>query len=279
MNDDKAGVAAAVGSAPGLGDAAARLAATIKHPASGRHPLDHASARARRAEEHLADLVKLVARRTEMQEQAIGVYLHPQRADQVVVNSTRHLPLDLKFSVLVGEICYNLRAALDYLIYELARLDTGSIRKRTKFLIEDCPKQFVGNIKDMGLTAAHVAAVERLQPYRGCEWTATLRDISNPDKHRTLIAIQAEHELTVHPVDKDHVQDFEDLPGVVRTIVTAADEVYVKIHLTTALQFGDGSPVIEPLARILEEVARTLEMFRSDFQMSAMGAGASQSGS
>jgi hypothetical protein len=206
-----------------------------------------------------------------MQEQAIGVYPHPQLADKVVVDPARHLPLDLMFGVLVGEICYNLRAALDYLIYELARLDAGSIQDDTQFVIADCPRTFEEQCRRRlkGLTPAHVAAVEKMQPYRGCKWTGALRDISNPDKHRTLTTTQAEHVMTVHVADKDHLKDFEDLPGAIRHVELAHDEVYVKIHLTTALQFSDGSLVIEPLAQILEEVVRALEMFRPDFQMSA----------
>jgi hypothetical protein len=202
-----------------------------------------------------------------MQEQAIGVYPHPQRADQVIVDPARHLPLDLKFSVLVGEICYNLRAALDYLVYELARLDSGSTQDDTQFIIADSPSKFEEQRprRLIGFSTAHAAAIERLQPYSGCKWTGALRDISNPDKHRKLTTTQAEHVMTVHVVDKDHLRDFEDLPGKIRSVETADGEVYVKIFLTTDLQFSDGSPVLEPLAQIHDEVARALDTFSPDF--------------
>src|SRR5262249_11398095 len=36
-------------------------------------------------------------------------------------------------SILIGEVVYNLRAALDYLVYELAILDSGSIQDGTQF--------------------------------------------------------------------------------------------------------------------------------------------------
>jgi hypothetical protein len=67
---------------------------------------------------------------------------------------------------------------------------------------------------------------------KGSEWTALLRDISNPDKHRTLTSAQAEHALTFHVVDKEHLRDFDDLPGPIRPVVTnGGTEVYVKFPL------------------------------------------------
>src|SRR5215831_11863276 len=46
-------------------------------------------------------------------------------------------------SVLIGEAVYNLRAALDYLVYELAFLDTGSIKDGTQFPIDYSPLRFL----------------------------------------------------------------------------------------------------------------------------------------
>jgi hypothetical protein len=69
-------------------------------------------------------------------------------------------------AVLVGEICYNLRSALDYLVYGLARRDSGSIQKGTQFPIVDKKEQFVGNQTKRlaGLNSTHVEAIARLQP-------------------------------------------------------------------------------------------------------------------
>src|SRR5262249_17527994 len=106
--------------------------------------------------------------------------------------------------ILVGEIVYNLRAALDYLIYQLAYLDTGKVQKGTKFPIEDhinSWKTYIIPRKSAGrrkwplwlplLTKGHQAEIEGLQPFRGCKWTKTLRELSNPDKHADLIIIDA----------------------------------------------------------------------------------------
>ena len=44
--------------------------------------------------------------------------------------------------ILIGETIYNLRAILDYLVYELAILDSGQIQKGTQFPIEDTESEF-----------------------------------------------------------------------------------------------------------------------------------------
>ena len=218
------------------------------------HPLDHAVARVNRAEEHLADLI----RRTALP----GGAFDPHKP-------AKQIPLVSMASILVGEVCYNLRAALDYLVFELAKLDSGAEQKQTQFPIADDASKFNDQSHRLkGLTRSHVSAIEALQPYKGCEWTRRLRDWSNPDKHRTLVPVQTEYELTVHVVDQQRLSDFKNMPGAIYAKVERdGTEVYVKLRLGTAVQFADdGSPVIQPLEEILTRVARTLEQFRPDFK-------------
>src|SRR5262249_37937182 len=96
------------------------------------HPLDHAVARVTRGEEHHRDLIRRKARRGQAQSEAIKVGPHPTDAKQIVVDRQRDLPLDPMFGILVGEVCYNLRAALDYLVFELAKLDSGAEQEQTQ---------------------------------------------------------------------------------------------------------------------------------------------------
>jgi len=194
---------------------------------------------------------------------------NPKDPNKVIVRNMK-LPFDYSFSILVGEICYNLRSALDYLVYELAVLDSGFIVDGTQFPIENKRKGFEWWINRGwldGLNAAHITAIETLQPYRGCHWTAILKDLSNPDKHRSLVPTQADRELTIHVVDRDHLDDFRDMSGAIRRAVTSdGTEVYVKVALTTAIQLTDGTPVIETLEEIKSEVARVLQTFKPDFE-------------
>src|SRR5689334_11619575 len=95
-------------------------------------------------------------------------------------------PLRNRASVVVGEIVYNLRAALDYLVYVPAEQDSGARQSGTQFPIEDSQQGFTAHrpTRLKGVSDEHAAVIRQFQPYRGCEWTRTLRDLSNPDKHR-----------------------------------------------------------------------------------------------
>jgi hypothetical protein len=223
------------------------MGATIQESAStpAKHPLDDARARVSRAEQHLVELMRRVSERGQQHLEAIGTRAHPSNPNQVVVDPRTDLPLDLMFSVLVGEICYNLRATLDYLVYELAKYNSKAPQKQTQFPIVNDPADFpqAGTGRLLGVNQKHTAMIEDLQPYKGCSWTAALRDMS----HKTLSLVQAEHELTVHVVDENHLSGLENLPG--RTVQTGAgNQVFVKFDLKTALQFGDGAQVMEALA-------------------------------
>lgn len=238
--------------------------------AAGQRPsLGRAFARVSRAEEHLADFVRRVSRRGEEQLNAITYDMNPNDPQQVIVNKPQ-LPMDFSFSILVGEIIYNLRAALDYFVFELAALDSGCMIEGTQFPLEHKKRGFKWCVKQGwldGINAVHVAAIERLQPYNGNDWTLALKHLSNPDKHVHLIPSQADHELTFHAVDRDHLDDVRDLPGPIRrTVASDGTEMYVKAVLTTQIQFPDGTPIIETLEEIKSQVTRVLETFKPEFE-------------
>ncbi len=118
------------------------------------HPLDGAFERVTRAGEHIDDLVRQIKELTRTSEQAVldGLDLQPGtiKLDTVILPlGANILPFDVpsRYSILVGETFYNLRAALDYLVYELARRDTGIPQERTQFPITDTPERFFGRAK------------------------------------------------------------------------------------------------------------------------------------
>jgi hypothetical protein len=86
----------------------------------------------------------------------------------------------MSIGIRIGEVCYNLRSALDYLIFELAKLDSCAEQSGTQFPIIDAKEDFEGRGKRIflkeginllkGINLAHVAAIEQLQPCNGCQW-------------------------------------------------------------------------------------------------------------
>src|SRR2546423_9773059 len=158
-----------------------------------KRTLDEARARISRAKEHITSL-----------ERELIAIAPPKRTITAAVagpaflgGSTQTIKAPPIVPILIGETIYNLRTALDYLVYQLFYLDTGNLSSRTKFPIEDHKKSWNNYFPTAGttaqerrkmwlyqLSAVHQAAIKGLQPCFGCNWTAKIRDLSNPDKHR-----------------------------------------------------------------------------------------------
>jgi hypothetical protein len=228
------------------------------------HPLEGAFARVSRAEEHLRDLDDMLASILNAQQNSIPIefdinsgYVVPQRPKGTFVT--------YEVAILIGEICYNLRDALDYLIYELTRADSGSVKSGTQFLIEDLPENFIRRQKTFlnGLNTAHIAAIERLQPYNGCDWAAALRDFSNRDKHREFVGIGGTSVIQFWP---EWDSSFENTRVPIRRAKHARlGEVNVKVHFRGEITFEDGSSIIQMLEKIKAQVAATLTQFKFEF--------------
>jgi hypothetical protein len=225
--------------------------------------------RINQAGEHLGNLMRQIDLFRQEQLDSIVVQLDPQTGSEPSLVHTKESVIPLAWSVLTGEICYNLRGALDYLIYELAILDSGKISAHTQFPIEDKEKGFAHRKKRGwldGLNTAHETAVEALQPYRGCKWTKVLRDLSNVDKHVRLIMNEGAFALDIFP-DADRLR-FLDIPGAEKRArdPVSGKEMTVKLNLTISIQFSNGTPVIETLKELHAQVGDTVFMFDSDFQ-------------
>jgi hypothetical protein len=233
------------------------------------HSLDVCRERARRAEEHLAELEREVAAMFEKQAHAVPFDLNPNPPHGAInVRLPSETFAGIRFGTLIGEISYNLRCALDYLVYALAELDAGTPQKNTQFPIMDAAKDFAGRGMTMliGVNAAHVTAIERLQPYMGCKWTGRLRDISNTDKHRHIVPGGGTVEFTVHSW-LERKDDWHRIYGFKRKAkhpLTGAD-VDVKVHVAGNIAFADGTPVMDTIHEIKAGVADTLRQFEPEF--------------
>lgn len=232
------------------------------------HALDGAFQRVTRAEEHLTDLKEKIPVVTQAQMSAFVLKFNTNAPyDPKIVIKPSKIGVPMSVGVIIGEVCYNLRSALDYFIFELARHDTGSVQSGTQLPIEDDAEGFARRQKRgwlKGIDAAHVAALERLQPYRGCDWSAALRDLSNRDKHREFVAIGGSYSATVFTPMMDANFSEIALP-ITRAPHPVMGEVDVKFHATITIHFPDGTPVVETLEKIKAGVAQTLADFKPVF--------------
>jgi hypothetical protein len=149
--------------------------------------------------------------------------------------------------LLVGEIVYNFRAALDYLIGYVSRTDSPNWprKRRNQFPIERTQDGFDARRETFlaGLSDAHVIAIAEYQPYAGCAWTTRLADLSNRDKHNDLIVVRQGIDIRLQESEGDE-------PG----------HVTIKLHLR--LEHDDVERVIETLEALGREVTKVLDSFR-----------------
>ncbi len=240
------------------------------------HQLDGAFARVNRAAKHIAELKSIVDIFRQAYHDAVASQFDHDRLDQPDLGP-RPVPTPEQVGILVGEICYNLRASLDYLVYELAILDSGAVQDNTQFPIydeEDKTQDFTKRTSKAlkGVNLGHKARIEALQPYKDCQWTATLREISNPDKHRRLPGTGRIGRAATVPIT---------LPSpTISTehIVRGHDGVEMKVTLTTSLQVQIGVktasnpvvetsvPVVETIEELHSQVTHTLGVFKSEFK-------------
>ena len=234
------------------------------------HPLDGGLDRVWRAGEHLGELEGEISNVFERQANGVPFELDPNPPHGAInVGLPPETFFGMRVGILVGEICYNLRGALDYLIFELAKLDSGGPQRGTQFPIMDAKKDFDGRAKIVflkGVNAAHTATIEGFQPYSGCHWTGRLRDFSNEDKHRQFVVGGGQTRITVHSSLNTDLSRIRGLTfnRTARHPLTGA-EVAVKVHVAGSVAFDDGSPILETLMDLKRNVADCLKAFKPEF--------------
>jgi hypothetical protein len=234
----------------------------------GQPNLDQSLARLQRAEEHLSNLRTVVASVKQAQENAIICEFDPNPPHKLKVRGPKYVPnIPPIVGILIGEVCHNLRSAMDYLVFNLAWLDSGRPQDMTQFPIEDSQKKFakrktMGWLK--GINDTHIGELETLQPFRGCEWTKILQDLSNRDKHREFSRIYADMQAKGVFVDDPR---FWELISPVRAAVHPVQGVVnVKLDFAIKIEFPDRMPVVETLEIVKAGAADALDEFKPDFQ-------------
>lgn len=237
------------------------------------HPLYGAHLRFARADRHLSEADQL---RRDWEQQCVDKIVR-QDNGEYRFNGFADVPFLLP--LVVSDITHNLRAALDYLVYELSLLDSkGLIKDGTQFPIEggdgqapdEAKRKFAGRRESYlkGLNDAHAAAIELLQPYNGVEWTETLRDISNPDKHRHLSLLgkldKVQATIRLNPEGRFFREEF-DMKSMTYVVHRFDVEVDGTHTIAITLPKRGAIPLLPTLRRIEAEVSRTIELFKPEF--------------
>src|SRR5262245_10356953 len=106
-------------------------------------PLEDALHRVQRADDHIRDLdLRISEYLASYHEAALAIF--DSKAPDKHLGTPKPLPMIAY--ILIGEAVYNLRAALDYLVFTLARIDSGRFQDGTQFPIEDRPQTFAKRV-------------------------------------------------------------------------------------------------------------------------------------
>jgi hypothetical protein len=184
-------------------------------------------------------------------EPAIGT-LPDGRHERVVrgtFNATFY-PTPPRTKRLIGEAVQNLRAALDYLVFQVCCSDSKSVVAKTQLVIADSEQNFIADSKRhfKGMSGEHIAMFQKLQPYTGCEWTGIIRDLSNPSKHEHLTMVQ-------HPVRLSISEGSTDA-------ILAGQMISLESDISMDVAFMNGKAVIDQLEELVTKVTELSSRIR-----------------
>lgn len=223
--------------------------------------LEQSEFRIKRAQEQLSELKALAAN---LREGTIEVAV-PNDEDSVRREYFRIYQKTLPdFLILVSEMVLHLRAALDHLIFVLARIDSGSIQDGTQFPINDRPEFFAKNRTGCleHLSDKHCAMVERFQPYKGSH-LKLLNRLSNVDKHRHFVQLTTiGNFMTTQMRLGANISETEADP-MRKAIGKALRAQSMRMYLYKApdIFLDDGTPVCEALQILYAEVENIVREF------------------
>ncbi len=219
--------------------------------------------RVRRAWEHVNSLTELYSEFWDKNLDALDLFWHPhedgETGDLEMVMSRTENPPTRRMSLLVGEIVYNLRCALDYLVFELALLDSGERNNKSQFPTDEKSDVFWKNHRKTwlrGVNQDHVNMIEQYQPFKGCVWTRVLKEISNTDKHRSVAVVVPMWSTGPFLLSDENLEPVSDDPTKFRV---------KNVPSVPTLLFDNEEPVIDWLHTLAEQVARVLINFQADF--------------
>jgi hypothetical protein len=247
------------------------------------HPLDGARAKLERAYEHLDSFERGVGEylttkpvRIETRNEAEGELLRITW----VASATKNPPPAL--GLVVGDWANNTRAALDYIVYELVRKETGETDPRwTMFPVATKESAYPGMVKQRleGVPTWALPVFEGLQPFHDGDDApfhplSILVEVSNRDKHRLVhtAAMQvAGSQARLSGTSLLEIHGVGQNPGTVegeRVILEALVktdgndfQVGMDMHISVALEDHDWPPAVDLLHGITYEVGAIVEWF------------------
>lgn len=154
--------------------------------------LEGINAKIQRAQDEIKRLAKDIADSCEAQRSLFSEELRPDVGDKIWVFRGETPIVPIEYSVRLGEIVYNLRSALDQLVWQLVHANYKKPGRHNEFPILDDESRFNKAVKNKlkGVSQESASKIKEMQPFsENDEWSAlkTLHSLCNTDKHRSVI--------------------------------------------------------------------------------------------
>ena len=214
-----------------------------------------------------------------------------ERPDLARIQLEFHGPtptLPLAYSIYLGEIAYNLRSALDHLIWQLALANYKLPTRSNEFPIFSDKQKYKSAAKRklVGVSNESIAAIALMQPFlNDPKWLPleALQSFSNFDKHRTLHLLQVRWDLLVDNESDQNVtvgfsvpmdQEFEVQTGQVLCSIPRVSDVQLiplfDVRLTDShfdgvvgrRQVNDQPHAARVLRRLLNTVREVVDVLK-----------------
>ncbi len=200
----------------------------------------------------------------------------------------------IEWSIRAGEVAYNLRSALDHLVWQLVKANDKNPCSRNAFPIQGTRNKKIFAKRLLGVSPDVKDYIASVQPYHPeattsgdplgqvAEGLSLLNEICNVDKHRHLVVANARWTGIRH-LNKHHFVAVAELSGredielmngnvLVDRIDGFPDDEYLEFvvdaffdsHGGLRVNFG-GSPVGETLDRCIDSVEAVVGHLRNEF--------------
>ena len=190
--------------------------------------LEGVNAKAQRAEDEIERLAKDIVDSCEAQRSLFSEELRPDIGDKIWVFRGETPIVPIEYSVRLGEVIYNLRSALDQLVWQLVHANYKAPGRHNEFPILDDKSRFNEAVKSKlkGVSQESSDKIKEMQPFcENDEWSAlkTLHSLCNIDKHRSVI-------FPHYMLDRCSVRFFERGDPTIKPLVRvlSADERVLK---------------------------------------------------
>jgi hypothetical protein len=166
-----------------------------------------ARAKVKRAYQHIAEFEKLINTYREVGGYFISIEKNPETGNLHLINSPGDLSLLAGMAPIVGDVIHNLRAALDYIAYQIILAATGKADETIYFPIDNNRNSLIGKSEFAAIKSAAPDLAEIIvkvqEPYGAGNKLVPLNKLDRMDKHRLLPMVSVSHNWQLTVIQND----------------------------------------------------------------------------